>query len=561
MSEKTRYKLPVPDFRYLDVLDLDDEDTDVGCSRVGSLPLPDISGYTRSVAKKRCRHNDSTTPVDLFAFHLHSPNRCSGSLDDSQTHNFFAPLPDDRALSADLTEETPFYDGNDGQPPSKTPQRIMSRKAREAEMKRPPTRQPRCPGTPARTPATHRLPRCYVAAATFTQPRTSVMSLAMFDILETLGEGSSGTVYKVRQKKDGSLFALKVSKRAQSASNSPFWNQKGLDADPFSVDDLSPSTAQPRMCSPLVSCGLSNSSESGVSSSPPSVDARTSPVVADSFLQQFRSTGSLPSGPQNSVEEDDDDDFVLGIVPGPFSLGDEDDAAPMHAGAGPPSPLAMPLFPRGLRRVREVEQQSLMGNHPNIVAIKTAWEENGHTHILSELCGESLSARIRRLVDPLPEPLVVKFAHDLLSALAHIHAHRVIHLDIKPENILLSLDASSVKIADFGQAYQIGSASTPEEGDGRYMAPELLHDVYTEAADMFSLGVTLYQLCTPGLVLPANGERWQALRRGDIDFRTWPYSTQLQQLVAALMAPDRTARPTARSLLNDWFLYFPGVSV
>ena len=162
-------------------------------------------------------------------------------------------------------------------------------------------------------------------------------------------------------------------------------------------------------------------------------------------------------------------------------------------------------------------------------------------------------------MDPLPEPLVVKFAHDLLSALAHIHAHRVIHLDIKPENILLSLDGGSVKIADFGQAYKIGSASTPEEGDGRYMAPELLHDVYTEAADMFSLGVTLYQLCTPGLVLPANGERWQALRRGDIDFRTWPYSTQLQQLVVALMAPDRTARPTASSLLNDWFLYFPNV--
>lgn len=396
------------------------------------------------------------------------------------------------------------------------------------------------------------------------------MSLAMFDILDMLGEGSYGTVYKVRQKKDGSLFALKVSKRAQSASNSPFWGQKGLslrlDSEPFSADDMSPSNTQPRMCSQLVPCGLSNSSESGVSSSPSSVSARTSPVVADSFLQQFRSAGSLPSGPQSSVEEeeeDDDDDFVLGITPSHFSLGDEgdegDDAAPMHTVAEPASPLAAPLFPPGLRRVREVEQQSLMGNHPNIVAIKTAWEENGHTHILSELCGESLSARIRRLVDPLPEPLVVKFAHDLLSALAHIHAHRVIHLDIKPENILLSLDGGSVKIADFGQAYKIGSASTPEEGDGRYMAPELLHDVYTEAADMFSLGVTLYQLCTPGLVLPANGERWQALRRGDIDFRTWPYSTQLQQLVVALMAPDRTARPTASSLLNDWFLYFPNV--
>lgn len=386
------------------------------------------------------------------------------------------------------------------------------------------------------------------------------MSFSMFEVLETLGEGSSGTVYKVRQKKDGALFALKVSKRAQSASNSPFWNQKGFssslgsDSEPFSSDVLSPSTVQPGICV------LNNSSESGMSSSPPSISERTPPT---SFLQQFRSTGSLPRGPQNmraddDVVDDDDDDFVLGIAPAHFSLGDEgEDTPPMQADAGPPSPIAGSLFVRAPRQVREVEQQRLMGDHPNIVAIKNAWEENGHTHILSELCGESLSARIQRLIDPLPEPVVVKFAHDLLSALAHIHAHRVIHLDIKPENILLTLDATSVKIADFGQAFRIGSASTPEEGDGRYMAPELLQDKYTEAADMFSLGITLYQLCTPGLVLPAQGDRWQALRHGDIDFRAWQYSSRLQQLIVSLMANDHTARPTARSLLDEWFLYFP----
>ena len=219
-------------------------------------------------------------------------------------------------------------------------------------------------------------------------------------------------------------------------------------------------------------------------------------------------------------------------------------------------PMPMPVMgtSSGRRRLREVEQQTGLGHHPNIVAIKDAWEEwDGRLYILTELCGSSLATLIEHLVDPLPELCVAKYAQDLLSAVSYIHSRDVIHLDIKPANILLSMDSSSLKIADFGQAYKIGSAAVPEEGDSRYLAPELMREVFTTAADIFSLGVTLYEMCTPGLRLPSNGARWRALRCGDIDFRTWEYSLELQQMIISMMAPEYKERPNAESLLSHPF--------
>ena len=77
------------------------------------------------------------------------------------------------------------------------------------------------------------------------------------------------------------------------------------------------------------------------------------------------------------------------------------------------------------------------------------------------------------------------------QGLARIHSEGMVHVDIKPENILVT-DDWRFKIGDLGLIYLVGSDRTEIEGDNRYMAPELLDGPPTCAADIFSLGMVEY---------------------------------------------------------------------
>nr|CDJ92377.1 Serine threonine protein kinase-related domain containing protein [Haemonchus contortus] len=75
----------------------------------------------------------------------------------------------------------------------------------------------------------------------------------------------------------------------------------------------------------------------------------------------------------------------------------------------------------------------------------------------------------------------------------------MLHLDVKPSNIYLSLDKRSCKLGDFGLAINLKkvAADWADDGDKNYMAPELLNESPTTAADMFSLGITMLEVTTP----------------------------------------------------------------
>ena len=97
----------------------------------------------------------------------------------------------------------------------------------------------------------------------------------------------------------------------------------------------------------------------------------------------------------------------------------------------------------------------------------------------------------------LPEAEVAAIAKQLVSALHYLHSHRVIHRDMKPQNILVGGDRT-VKLCDFGFARAMSSATlvlTIIKGTPLYMAPELVQEQpYTHAVDLWSLGVILYEL-------------------------------------------------------------------
>lgn len=101
--------------------------------------------------------------------------------------------------------------------------------------------------------------------------------------------------------------------------------------------------------------------------------------------------------------------------------------------------------------------------------------------------------------EPIAEALVLRWLRELSSALSYVHAHRVLHRDVKPQNILLTLEQRT-RLSDFGESRMLsspGSLARTVVGTPCYMAPEVLRsEAYAEPADVWGLGVVLYELCT-----------------------------------------------------------------
>jgi hypothetical protein len=153
------------------------------------------------------------------------------------------------------------------------------------------------------------------------------------------------------------------------------------------------------------------------------------------------------------------------------------------------------------RFTREAEALAQL-HHPNIVRIYHSGVHDGVPFLVMEhVEGASLRKRIR--TKTLSSEKAVEIAAQVCDALQYAHSRGVIHRDIKPENILVRADGV-VKIADFGLA-KLTSAdqvrltlSNVAMGTPHYMAPEQLEksaDV-DERADLFSLGVVLYEMVT-----------------------------------------------------------------
>jgi len=91
----------------------------------------------------------------------------------------------------------------------------------------------------------------------------------------------------------------------------------------------------------------------------------------------------------------------------------------------------------------------------------------------------------------IPEKEVQSIARQLVDALFYLHQHRVIHRDMKPQNILISADGR-VKLCDFGFARSMSAKTlmvTSIKGTPLYMAPEIVRErPYNHAADLWSLG-------------------------------------------------------------------------
>lgn len=221
--------------------------------------------------------------------------------------------------------------------------------------------------------------------------------------------------------------------------------------------------------------------------------------------------------------------------------------------------------------LKEVKLLHALGGHPNIVRVYRAWQQELHFFVQMEHCDGNLSGFVSRLQGHISDRFLITCCAQICQALAHIHRANLIHLDVKPANVLVVLPKDregrikcspgpdrffdfTLKLTDFGQAILKKEQKDAVEGDSQYMAPELLAIDYTptSAADIFSLGLLLLEIAT-GLELPLTGSKWHDLREGKAgEYLSGSItSPNLQAVIESMLHPDPSQRPTALRIIEQ----------
>ena len=146
-----------------------------------------------------------------------------------------------------------------------------------------------------------------------------------------------------------------------------------------------------------------------------------------------------------------------------------------------------------------VEAQSAAGlSHPNIVNVYDVGEDDGVYFIVMELVQGITLKNYIDMKGKLDIREALNISVQIASGLSAAHENRIIHRDIKPQNIIMSRDGK-VKVTDFGIAKVVDSTTvtTTAAGTVHYISPEQARGGYSdERSDIYSLGITMYEMVT-----------------------------------------------------------------
>jgi serine/threonine-protein kinase len=199
-------------------------------------------------------------------------------------------------------------------------------------------------------------------------------------------------------------------------------------------------------------------------------------------------------------------------------------------------------------------------SHPGAVAVYDFVEHEHLLAIVMELVsGQSLAAHLARWQGRMPYAEIRDIMGEVFDAMNDAHEHGVVHRDLKPDNILVRDDGGRLrpKIVDFGIAKILeGTTFTVSGallGTCRYMAPEQVKSPggTDHRADVYSLGVTLYELVTGQPPFDGGGNHFAAMM-AHVSQRPRPPSklrkgvpAELERLILDALAKDPAARPAS----------------
>lgn len=215
---------------------------------------------------------------------------------------------------------------------------------------------------------------------------------------------------------------------------------------------------------------------------------------------------------------------------------------------------------------------SKMLDHPNCIKIQEVFNSDTHVQIVMELChGGDLREFLflqpnHRVSEALARPMAAK----ILRALSYIHANKLVHRDIKPENFMFSSRSptAEIKLIDFGVSRQFSDKSkmTRTTGTVDYIAPEVLEHDYTEASDLWSFGVMVFEMITGTVPFREVNPVAEIKRRVQDPVQLREYlsrqmrasvtcSNECVQFVMALLTPNVKTRLTAtKALQHPWIM-------
>mmetsp|Transcript_72644 Transcript_72644/g.170227 ORF Transcript_72644/g.170227 Transcript_72644/m.170227 type:complete len:558 (+) Transcript_72644:112-1785(+) len=219
--------------------------------------------------------------------------------------------------------------------------------------------------------------------------------------------------------------------------------------------------------------------------------------------------------------------------------------------------------PKVLKQLTAEVEIYLMLDHPHIAALRDVYESESEIALLTECCeGGELYSRLSNS-GTYAEADAAEATHQMLLAVGYLHAHHVVHRDLKLENFLYETAEpnAALKLIDFGFA-KIWDPSTlmmASCGSIAYVSPDVLKgDGYTSKCDLWSLGVTVFILLFGYMPFSGNEDKQISdIKHGRYTVKPakWDGVSQTaQDFVKKLLVVKPTARLTAEGAFNHPFI-------
>ena len=211
----------------------------------------------------------------------------------------------------------------------------------------------------------------------------------------------------------------------------------------------------------------------------------------------------------------------------------------------------------------EIKIQNLV-NHPNVVKSDFSFSDAQNHYFVLEYCpGGNIRNYLRKNKQfRLSEPEIRKIIKDVIKGLDYIHGLKIIHHDIKLENLVIDSNGN-VKIADFGLSNFEKNENEKKSvifGTLKYLSPEMLQKgskMKSCKIDIWAVGISTFYLLTGSFPFFGLSEKkmMQCIKKGELHFPlNYEITDEIKDFINKMLQIDPEMRPTAKELLNHPFL-------